>query len=87
MINDHLDERAPCGFQVVPSWLLYGAGALDPVAYEMREMMDIWRSDYTVDGAEFESTFGVSATAADLALEETIEAWKSRGVESEEVAQ
>ena len=32
-------------------------GALDPVEYEMREMMDIWRSDCTVDGAEFESAF------------------------------
>ena len=29
MVNDHLDERAQCGFQVVLSWLLYGVGALD----------------------------------------------------------
>ena len=78
MINDHLDERAPCGFQVISSWLLYGVGALDPVAYEMREMMDIWRSDYTVDGAEFKSAFGVSAPCAHLALEETVGAWKGR---------
>ena len=38
-------------------------GTLDPVPYEM---MDIWRS---VDGAEFESAFGVSATCAHLVAE------------------
>ena len=32
-------------------------------------MVDIWRSDHTVDGAELESAFGVSATCAHLALE------------------
>lgn len=37
MIND-LDERAPCGFQVVSSWLLHGLGALDPVPYEMMDI-------------------------------------------------
>ena len=61
-----------------PSRLLYGVDALDPVEYEMREMMDIWRSDCTVDGAEFESAFGVSGTCAHLALEETVGAWKGR---------
>ena len=87
MINDNLDQRAPCGFQVVPSWLLYGVGAVDPVAFEMREMMHIWRSDYTVDAGEFESEFGVSATAAHLALKETVGAWKARGADSTQAAQ
>ena len=51
-----------------PSRLLYGVGALDPVEYEMTEMTNIWRSDCTVDGAEFESAFGVWGRCAHLAL-------------------
>ena len=39
-------------------------------------MMDIWRSDYTMDVAEFKPTFGASATCTHLALEEAVGARK-----------
>ena len=78
MIDVHLEKKAPCGFQVIPSWLLYGVGFVDGVAYEMREMMHIWSSDYTVEVGEFESAFGVSPTDSSEALAATVAAWKAR---------
>jgi nucleoside-diphosphate-sugar epimerase len=55
----------------LPKWLVRGSGLFQPIMRELHEMMYQWETPYVLDDSKFRATFGVSATAMEVAVAET----------------
>jgi nucleoside-diphosphate-sugar epimerase len=55
----------------VPKWLVRGVGLFQPMMRELAEMMYQWDVPYVLDDTKFRTTFGMSATPVEVAVEET----------------
>ncbi|MEY4510504.1 MAG: hypothetical protein RLZZ450_2626 [Pseudomonadota bacterium] len=55
----------------VPKWLVRGVGVFQPMMRELVEMMYQWEVPYVLDDNKFRTTFGVSATPVETAVQET----------------
>lgn len=55
----------------IPKWLVRGVGVFQPIMRELAEMMYQWELPYVLDDTKFRTTFGLSATPIDTAVEAT----------------
>ena len=62
----------------LPHSILYAAGMVSPMLRGMRETGYQFDRPYILDSSDFETTFGVTATPLDTALEATIAWWRAK---------
>jgi len=60
----------------MPPWIVYAIGVVSPLVRELRETRYQFERPFVVDSSAFESTFGVSATPMDEALDATVESYR-----------
>jgi hypothetical protein len=57
-------------------WVISAIGVVSPLVRELRETRYQFERPFVVDSSAFESTFGVSATPMDEALDATVESYR-----------
>lgn len=72
-------KPTPVKFTVLSPWMVYMLSPFVGFLSEMREMLPIWTSDYTVDDSDFCQAFEEKATSADEALDAFVGFYRDTG--------